>query len=58
MPIFIIGTHADKLPKAEQEQIMKKVAVTYPISRSNTGVQGHFAISLKYINSFFVHLLF
>lgn len=48
MPILVVGTHADKLSKAEQQAVLAKMAHLYPVSRNpNTGIQGHYAISLS-----------
>eukprot|EP00026_Physarum_polycephalum_P000536 Phypoly_transcript_00537.p1 GENE.Phypoly_transcript_00537~~Phypoly_transcript_00537.p1 ORF type:complete len:1451 (+),score=177.67 Phypoly_transcript_00537:50-4354(+) len=47
MPILIVGTHADKLTSAQQEEVMNKIARLYPVSNKTTGVQGHYAVSLS-----------
>ena len=52
MPILLVGTHADKLTTAEQEQVITKITRLYPVSNKTTGVQGHFAVSLRYHFSF------
>lgn len=50
MPVLIVGTHADRITIKEQDQILYKISKAYPVSKKpSTGVQGHFAVSLRYI---------
>lgn len=50
MPILIVGTHADKLSDLQKEQVLAKISKLYPKSTKLTGVQGHFAVSLRYLS--------
>ena len=48
MPVLVVGTHADKLSKTAQEELLNKMSRLYPVVRSGAnGVQGHYGVSFS-----------
>ncbi len=50
-PIFIVGTHVDKLTKKEREALTKEIEQLYPVPTqkkvNRSQIQGHFTVDLS-----------